>query len=62
MPKVAELKLDAEGSLWAKIEGNFLESEGVISLYTEKEVKHLIKDVALAIIEQIKNDYCKVDE
>jgi hypothetical protein len=60
MPKIAELRPDlATGDVWVRLDRSYLEKDGPVSLYTEVEVEHLKRDVALAIIDQVNQLYPK---
>lgn len=56
MPQIAELR-EIDGQMWARIPVN--EYDGVVSLYSEAEVQKLRRDTALAIIDQIHQEYPK---
>lgn len=60
MPKIAEIKEDpATGDMWLRMEKTYLITDGPILLYTNVELEHIKRDVALAIIDQILRIYPK---
>ena len=58
MPKIAEL-FEHNGALCVRLEGHPSDEEGHISIYTEKEVEALKRDVAVAVADQVLLMYPK---
>ena len=50
MPKIAEVK-EIEGQVWVRI--NLHEFDGQVSLYSERDVAVLKRDIALTITDEI---------
>lgn len=60
MPRIAELRPDlTTGDVWVRLEKGFLEEDGPISIYTEREIEHLRHGVALAIADKALELYPK---
>ncbi len=58
MPKIAEI-FEHNGAMCVRLESWPADEEGHISIYTEKEVAKLKRDVALAIADQVLLMYPK---